>query len=155
TAPSRAGIDGGMHPVFLAKFKELAPTHQDGQIVVAGPAPGTIPSTTRPPAVADDGFSPVGYGSGTATLLAAAQSGAPAAAGTRPAGTAATGGFSLGPALGFNTSGAAPQRPAETAPAAGTVQQTASLTSSGTTQPPATVAGGNTILSPNGFLATR
>ena len=155
TAPSRAGIDGGMHPVFLAKFKELAPTHQDGQIVVAGPAPGTIPSTTRPPAVADDGFSPVGYGSGTATLLAAAQSGAPAAAGTRPAGTAATGGFSLGPALGFNTSGAAPQRPAESAAAAGTVQQTASLTSSGTPQPPAAVAGGDTALSPNGFLTTR
>lgn len=139
TAPSRAGIDGGMHPVFLAKFKEQNPAYQDGPIVAAGPAPGTIPPTTRPPRVADDGFSPVGHGSGTATLVAVAQSNpttptpaSPAADGARTVAAAPTG-FSLGTALGFNkpapaASVAAQDNAAKPAAAEGS-QKTASLSS--------------------------
>ncbi|MEW6255150.1 MAG: hypothetical protein AB1592_04275 [Pseudomonadota bacterium] len=138
-APSRAGVDGGMHPVFLAKFKEENPAYQDGPVVAAGPAPGTIPKTTRPPRVQDDGFTPVGAvaSSGTATLLAVAQSD-PARPSTAAPSTATAqsdpnrpGGIPMG-ALGFS-------KPADPG------QQTASLASqaaqaapiSGTTQPPA------------------
>ncbi|MBA4790621.1 MAG: murein L,D-transpeptidase family protein [Pseudomonadota bacterium] len=82
-APSRAGVDGGMHPIFLAKFKEENPAYQDGPVVAAAPAPGTIPKTTRPPRVQDDGFTPIGAvasTSGTATLMSMAPVATPPAA---------------------------------------------------------------------------
>ncbi|TCT07978.1 L,D-transpeptidase family protein [Aquabacter spiritensis] len=136
SAPNRAGIDGGMHPVFLAKFKELNPSHNDGQIVVAGPVPGTMPAkTTNPPRVADDGFSPIGTPTGS--LLAAAQPaiftarpGAPASPDAAPAPAAPDAatrvastdpeGLSFAKMLGFNpaaTPAAEPLTPA-VAPAA-------------------------------------
>lgn len=143
--PNRAGIDGGMHPVFLAKFKELNPSYQDGPIVAAGPAPGTIPSTTVPPRVADDGFSPVGHGSGTATLVAVAQSGpAGAVAASVPSAVAST-----GTALGFNRPVAPTEAPVAAQPA-DAAQKTASLSTVG--QPSLTGTG---VLLPSAGLAPR
>lgn len=140
TAPSRAGVDGGMHPVFLAKFKEENPAYQDGPLVAAGPAPGTIPKTTRPPRVQDDGFTPIGAvaSSPTATLIAVAQSDpakpVPAAQAAQPDPTR-PGAIPMG-ALGT--------------PA----QQTASLASSQATQT-APLSGANTSLPPATFSTAR
>ncbi|QTL04560.1 hypothetical protein J5J86_04275 [Aquabacter sp. L1I39] len=107
---SRAGIDGGMHPVFLASYKEKNPG-QELKTIPPGPAPGTMPGrTTNPPNVADDGFSPVGspanthvttntYGRSLLALRAPEEPGsnphAPA-----PAATLASGSLSIANLLG-------------------------------------------------------
>lgn len=105
---SRAGIDGGMHPIFLASYKEKNPG-QELKTIPPGPAPGTMPGrTTNPPPVADDGFSPIGSPANThvttntygrSLLALRAPDEAPAAA-PAAASAPATGGLSVASLLG-------------------------------------------------------
>lgn len=102
---SRAGIDGGMHPVFLASYKAKNPG-QELKTIPPGPAPGTMPGrTTNPPEVADDGFSPPGSPASThvttntygrSMLALRAPDDAPPAAASAPA----SGGLSVASLLG-------------------------------------------------------
>jgi murein L,D-transpeptidase YafK len=49
TLPVLTGRDGGMNPIFAAKFQS-SPTSEDGQRLAVQPTlPGTVPATTRPP----------------------------------------------------------------------------------------------------------
>jgi murein L,D-transpeptidase YafK len=55
-ARSRAGIDGGMHPIFASKLPPGETTvDTDGDYTIASylPAPGTIPPTVNPPRPAE------------------------------------------------------------------------------------------------------
>jgi murein L,D-transpeptidase YafK len=51
TTPPRAGVDGGMHPTFVAKLKpkKLLDGVFGGEPKVAGAQPGTIPAHVNPP----------------------------------------------------------------------------------------------------------
>ena len=55
TAPSRAGIDGGMHPSFLAKLKTREQMDSDGRVrVTSGTAsPASMGNNVNPPRTAD------------------------------------------------------------------------------------------------------
>ncbi len=160
TPSSRAGIDGGMHPIFLAKFKELNPAFADGPIVAAATPPGTMPAkTTNPPRVADDGFSPQGSGSHSVVAVASAPAPAATSVAVGPTPAASSGGasgFSLSNVLGFNKpngasdpvgSAARPGSPADKT-------KTASL-SSETAAPPAPISGTNSIMGTESFSSAR
>ena len=88
-AKSRAGIDGGMHPVFASKLPEAqtiaTSDATDYTVASYGPAPGTIPSHVNPPRLPE--------GVATADLVTPAEPTAPAASSAAPAGTASSGGF--------------------------------------------------------------
>lgn len=154
-APNRAGIDGGMHPVFLAHYKAQNPAYADGPIVAAARAPGTMPASTRPPRVAEDGFSPVGFTPTAPSVLAAAEPsiltprpGAPASGDTtaapaepRTASSETGGGFSIGNMLGFNkTSEPANDPVAAAVPAARPASVPASPVAAAAARPAAPVA---------------
>ncbi len=92
TAKSRAGIDGGMHPVFATKLPEAqtiaTSDATDYTVASYGPAPGTIPSHVNPPRLPE--------GVTTANLVTPAEptpAPAPAASSATPAATASSGGF--------------------------------------------------------------
>jgi murein L,D-transpeptidase YafK len=53
-APVRTGTDGGMHPVFLAKFRPVGAEANDYTVDVNGAPPGTMPETTRPPGISPE-----------------------------------------------------------------------------------------------------
>jgi len=55
TAPSRAGIDGGMHPSFLAKLKTREQMDADGRVRVSSgtAAPASMGNNVNPPRTAD------------------------------------------------------------------------------------------------------
>ncbi len=82
TVPSRAGIDGGMNPVFLAKLG--APEGEtSGRYLLAGTqAPGHLPRISNPPAAL--ALAPTKKPA-TASILATAASGTTAAEHTRTA----------------------------------------------------------------------
>ncbi|OYW37189.1 MAG: hypothetical protein B7Z45_05630 [Azorhizobium sp. 12-66-6] len=84
-APVRTGADGGMHAVFLAKFKPQTPSaSSDGQVVAAAPLPGTIPAHARPPKFTDEtSVADVGGPATAAPVAAAADSRVAAVPATR------------------------------------------------------------------------
>jgi murein L,D-transpeptidase YafK len=49
-APNRAGVDGGMNPIFLAKLEQGLPLKTTDTLALLKPAPGTIPGHVIPPA---------------------------------------------------------------------------------------------------------
>ena len=49
TAPSRAGIDGGMNPVFVAKLSPQSGFDNNGRYQVASVAPGALPRVENAP----------------------------------------------------------------------------------------------------------
>ncbi|MFH1554460.1 MAG: murein L,D-transpeptidase family protein [Pseudomonadota bacterium] len=53
-APVKTGTDGGMHPVFLAKFRPVGTEANDYTVDVNGAPPGTMPETTRPPGISPE-----------------------------------------------------------------------------------------------------
>ncbi len=121
-APIRTGKDGGMNPVFLAKFQPE--TAGDRIALASAPLPGTIPPHARPPKTDEEvALSNPALAQKPATL--ATRPGAPdqpvqaAASGSGEARVAnADTGLSFGKMLGF--AGAAPQAPAAQAVSAAT-----------------------------------
>ncbi len=88
-AKPRAGIDGGMHPVFASKLPDAqtiaTSDATDYTVASYGPAPGTIPSHVNPPRLPE--------GVTTADLVTPAEPAPQAAVSAAPAGTASSGGF--------------------------------------------------------------
>lgn len=152
TMPSRAGIDGGMHPVFLASYKAENPSEDLGRTVPAGLAPGTMPGrTTRPPQVAEDGFSPIGsalnthvttnrYSNSVLALARPADTPDPTLLALEPQETSASG---SNPKLVRPK----PSVAATSAPTASFSQQTASLSSGGAAPAGTTSASATDIFS--------
>ncbi len=123
-APIRTGRDGGMNPVFLAKFQ---PESSGDRIAASAPLPGTIPPHARPPK-SDEELAQAAAPAAKATIVAAQA--APAAETRAPAAE----GLSFGKMLGFT--GSAPQAPAA---------QAVSAAAASTARPATAVAAGTSL----------
>lgn len=175
-APVRTNSDGGMHPVFLAKFKE----RESGQLSFAQ-APGTLPEYVNPPRETPEKKLLDSQTEETVGILASAPRETTAGSGgtAAPAATPAPAAVAAAPELPRPAEAAAPQppeRPTATASAAAPKPQAKSATSTAsakpapprppaatakptsvasasanTLTPPGTLMGGSNILSTSSF----
>src|SRR5215470_2206564 len=85
TAPSRAGIDGGMNPVFIAKLSPQSGFDNNGRYQVASVAPGALPLVeTAPGALPRDTTPPAAAAETPAKTAAPAKTSEPTAAASVP-----------------------------------------------------------------------
>ena len=79
TAPSRAGIDGGMNPVFVAKLSPQSGFDNNGRYQIASVAPGALPRVeTAPGALPRDTTPPAATAETPAKIAASTKIAAPA-----------------------------------------------------------------------------
>jgi len=142
-ARSRAGIDGGMHPVFASKLPEgeaaIDRDVTDYAIASSGPAPGTVPSHATIPRAPDAPAPIAAFASSNGEPMVAMP------ASSAPAQTGSSGGSSegflsrLSRSVGLKGSDTAPapapakQAPVSTAKAKNTAQPTAKTATTTTT----------------------
>jgi len=85
TAPSRAGIDGGMNPVFVAKLSPQSGFDNNGRYQVASAAPGALPRVENAPgALPRDTTPPAASADTPAKTAAPAKSSEPTATASVP-----------------------------------------------------------------------
>jgi hypothetical protein len=85
TAPSRAGIDGGMNPVFIAKLSPQSGFDNNGRYQVASVAPGALPIVETAPGALPRGTTPPAAAAETPAKTAApAKTSEPTAAASVP-----------------------------------------------------------------------
>jgi murein L,D-transpeptidase YafK len=85
TAPSRAGIDGGMNPVFVAKLSPQSGFDNNGRYQVASVAPGALPRVENAPgALPRDTTPPAAAAEAPAKTAAPAKTSEPTATASVP-----------------------------------------------------------------------
>jgi murein L,D-transpeptidase YafK len=133
TTPPRAGVDGGMHPTFVAKLKpkKLLDGVFGGEPKVAGAQPGAIPAHVNPPRNVDlgdtvtasvPGDTGQSYAQETSSVTRVASSepvvAAPTTVPARPATNSQPGALArVGQFLGFRSADAQASAPPPPAPA--------------------------------------